>query len=215
MRRMENKKIILSFLSMVFSILLLAASVFAWFTLQSQTRIDEIVLNVNNLKSEIKLEVSKNDGKFIELIEKQDFDALFGNSVPSDKFHFRLTITNKSSKETNLKVVLSSIYSDNVNEGFDMRNVFYIKDGVVTINGIDKVLEINEEELDQLFDQELNLYNFNNLISNNNITILENYNFEIEESVIIEFKIIYDHKTSRIEYQDGKLSIGSINIHNN
>lgn len=212
---MENKKIILSFLSMVFSILLLAASVFAWFTLQSQTRIDEIVLNVNNLKSEIKLEVSKNDGEFIELIEKQDFDALFGNSVPSDKFHFRLTITNKSSKETNLKVVLSSIYSDNVNEGFDMRNVFYIKDGVVTINGIDKVLEINEEELDQLFDQELNLYNFNNLISNNNITILENYNFEIEESVIIEFKIIYDHKTSRIEYQDGKLSIGSINIHNN
>lgn len=212
---MENKKIILSFLSMVFSILLLAASVFAWFTLQSQTRIDEIVLNVNNLKSEIKLEVSKNDGKFIELIEKQDFDALFGNSVPSDKFHFRLTITNKSSKETNLKVVLSSIYSDNVNEGFDMRNVFYIEDGVVTINGIGKVLEINEEELDQLFDQELNLYNFNNLISNNNITILENYNFEIEESVIIEFKIIYDHKTSRIEYQDGKLSIGSINIHNN
>jgi len=212
---MENKKIILSFLSMVFSILLLAASVFAWFTLQSQTRIDEIVLNVNNLKSEIKLEVSKNDGEFIELIEKQDFDALFGNSVPSDKFHFRLTITNKSSKETNLKVVLSSIYSDNVNEGFDMRNVFYIKDGVVTINGKDKVLEINEEELDQLFDQELNLYNFNNLISNNNITILENYNFEIEESVIIEFKIIYDHKTSRIEYQDGKLSIGSINIHNN
>ena len=212
---MENKKIILSFLSMVFSILLLAASVFAWFTLQSQTRIDEIVLNVNNLKSEIKLEVSKNDGEFIEPIEKQDFDALFRNSVPSDKFHFRLTITNKSSKETNLKVVLSSIYSDNVNEGFDMRNVFYIKDGVVTINGKDKVLEINEEELDQLFGQELNLYNFNNLISNNNITILENYNFEIEESVIIEFKIIYDHKTSRIEYQDGKLSIGSINIHNN
>lgn len=212
---MENKKIILSFLSMVFSILLLAASVFAWFTLQSQTRIDEIVLNVNKLKSEIKLEVSKNDGEFIELIEMQDFDALFGNSVPSDKFHFRLTITNKSSKETNLKVVLSSIYSDNVNEGFDMRNVFYIEDGVVTINGIDKVLEINEEELDQLFDQKLNLYNFNNLISNNNITILENYNFEIEESVIIEFKIIYDHNTSRIEYQDGKLSIGSINIYNN
>lgn len=212
---MENKKIILSFLSMVFSILLLAASVFAWFTLQSQTRIDEIVLNVDNLKSEIKLEVSKNDGEFIELIEKQDFDALFGNSVPSDKFHFRLTITNKSSKETNLKVVLSSIYSDNVNEGFDMRNVFYIEDGVVTINGIGKVLEINEEELDKLFDQELNLYNFNNLISNNNITILENYNFKIEESVKIEFKIIYDHNTSRIEYQDGKLSIGSINIHNN
>lgn len=213
---MRSKKLIGSFLSFAFTILLFTASIYAWFTLSSSTSVDEIVLNVTDLKADIKLEVKKNNGEFIELKTKDDFAMMFHNALPSNRFRFRLTIVNESSRETSLKIVLNDIYSDNVEEDYDMRNVFYIEDGRILLNNNSEIfLEPNNDVLDPIYEQELNLFNFNNLIINNDIVLLENYAYAIDEELVIEFIIFYDQNTSQVGYQTGKLNIGSINIYNN
>lgn len=212
---MGTKKIVYSLISLAFSILLLASSVFAWYTLRSTSSVDEIVINVDNLKVDIVLEAKKNNGEFIKIVEVEEFENLFRNCVPSDSFLFKLSITNKSTRVTKLKVLLNDIYSVNPNEGFDMRNVFYIEDGLVKVNNIETYLKFKNENIEPVHNQELNLYNINNLTSNNSIILLEGYNFNANQTVEIEFKIVYDENTSKIEYQDGKLSISSINIYNN
>lgn len=211
---MGTKKLFYSLLSLAFSILLLASSVLAWYTLRSTSSVEEIVVNVDNLKVDIVLQAKKNNGEFVKIVEVEEFEKLFRNCVPSDSFLFKLTITNKSTRSTKLKVLLYEIHSINSNEGFDMRNVFYIEDGLVKVNNVETHLEYKNANLDPVYDQELNLYNINNLTSNNSIILLEDYDFKSYQTVELEFKIVYDMLTSRIEYQDGKLSISSINIYN-
>lgn len=207
---MEKKQFFSSLISFSFTLLFLSVSIFAWFTLREQAEVDDIILNVNELKSDIILKVKKNDGEFIEVETREELDALFYNTLPSDVFLFNLLITNKSSRESYISVSLNGITSINPHEGFDMRDVFYIEDGIVSVNGINQdPLNTNENTHGKL-----NLYNLNNLIKNLNIELLNAFLLDVNEDLEIEFSIVYDQNVSSIEFQDGKLSIGGIYIYN-
>lgn len=203
---MDNKKIFSSLISFAVAILIFTATIFAWITLQEQASVDDFVLNVNDIKSEITLEVSKNGGDFVPLITEEDFNQILNDALPSNSFLFRLTITNKSSRATKIKVVLQDIRNINpLHDGFDMRDVFYIQDGIISVDGINTTP----------WNESLIPYNINALLVNNNILLIDNHNLEIDEDVIIQFGLVYDENTSAIEYQDGKLNIGAIYIYNN
>lgn len=207
---MEKKQFFSSLISFSFTLLFLSVAIFAWFTLREQAGVDDIVLNVNELKSDIILKVKKNDGEFIEVETREELDALFYNTLPSDVFLFNLLITNKSSRESYISVSLNGITSINPHEGFDMRDVFYIEEGIISVNGVNQEpLNINENN-----QGEFNLYNLNNIIKNLNIELLNNFLLDVNEDLEIEFSIVYDQNVSAIEFQDGKLSIGGIYIYN-
>lgn len=209
---MNKKTIISSLLSFAVTIILLSATIFAWITLQSQVSIEDFVVNVHDLKSDIVLVIQRNDEDPVEIKTQEDFDSVFKDALPSYRFLFKLTITNKSTRATSIKVLLNDVSNDNENEDFDMCNVFFLEDGIVTVNNINlDPLELNKEEINE----EFNEYCLNNLIANKNIILVESFPLEIDESVEIMFTIIYDENTSDIEYQGGKLHIAGIYIYNN
>lgn len=213
---MDKKAIISSFISFAVAILILASVVFAWFTLQSQSNIEDFIINVNDLKSEILLEVKRNDEDFVVLETIYDYNEMFQDALPSYKFLFKLTITNKSTRTSSIKVVLHDIVSYNIEgqEDWDMREVFYVEEGIVSINGINqKQLRPENADPDVVFDPYP--FNIKDLLINKNIVLLNTYSLEVDEETVIEFTLIYNENTSDIEYQDGSLGISGIYIYNN
>lgn len=212
---MENKKVLGSLMSFALTILIFSATIFAWITLSEQASIDDFVLNVNELKSDIELKIKKNNGDFVDIKNQEDFNALITNALPSDTYLFNLVITNKSTRSSSIKIALYDIDYINVNNDYDMRNVFYLQDGLISLNGaLQQFLEPITEEPGEVHNQELNLFNLNNLIVNRSIVLLDNYFLEIDQELMVEFTIVYDQNTSAKEYQDGKLSISAIYIYN-
>lgn len=212
---MENKKVLGSLMSFALTILIFSATIFAWITLSEQASIDDFVLNVNELKSDIELKIKKNNGDFVDIKNQEDFNALITNALPSDTYLFNLVITNKSTRSSSIKIALYDIDYINVNNDYDMRNVFYLQDGLISLNGaLQQFLEPIAEEPGEVHNQELNLFNLNNLIVNRSIVLLDNYFLEIDQELMVEFTIVYDQNTSAKEYQDGKLSISAIYIYN-
>ena len=212
---MKLRKMFFSIVSTFLSLLLLIFSVYAWSTLNSNVTVDEIVLKASELKINYVLEVKKNKQEFINIETRSEFIQLFTNAIPADTFTIRLTIINASNRDTTLNIMLTNIISESNDSAFDMRDVFYIEKGLVRINREDYYLQVNSTETKVVHDQELNLYNFNNLISDNYLYLVRNYKLTVNEPLTVEFTIVYDQNTSRIEYQGGKLNIGSIYIYNN
>jgi len=209
---MDKKTIFGSLLSLALTVLLLATTVYAWFTLQSHASIESFVIDVHEMTSSITLEVSKNGEDFVELITQEDFNAIFADALPSNTFLFKLTIENQSTRSTTIKVVLHNIENDNVNVEFDMRDVFFLDKGIISLDGDDlDPLEIENEDPNPEFDD----YCLNNLLLDGDIILIDDYSFEIDQDVVIMFTIIYDENTSAIEYQAGKLHISAIYIYNN
>lgn len=209
---MDKKTILSSLLSFAVTIIFLAATIFAWFTLQSSVSIDDFVVNVHDLKSDIKLEIIRNGEEPVLINSEEDFNNVFSDALPSYTFLFRLTITNESTRDTTIKVVLNNISNVNLeNEDYDMRDVFYLKDGIVNISGTE--FNIEPQEWDQ--ESGFNKYSLNNLIEYKNIVLLNNFAFETQQQIVIEFTIVYDENTSAVKYQTGKLHIDGIYIYNN
>lgn len=209
-------KIIESLIALIFASLLLASTIFAWISLRPEAELQEFVVNAGEYKLSLILELRKrNDwetGEFQECRTKAEIEAFFQNAVPNDSFDFRLRITNLSSFPILANIRMNNIESINVNEGFDMRNVFYLDDGCVYLNGEANFLDIHSEEEAIIHDQLLNLYRLNNLLKANNLPLLEAVFLDLEETITVEFTLTYDHTTSHMLYQEGILNIDAIVI---
>lgn len=197
------------------SIILLTAVVFAWMTLSQNASIDDFLSISSDYDTEVDLYVGKNGTKFESIKTKEDVERIFINTVPGDEYFFRLKIKNKSTEKIKVTIKMEDISSSKNEVGYDMRDVFYIKDGKIIINeNINNVivLPVNSEEDSLVNDQILNKYNINNLIQNNVIILVDEYSLQIEAEFFVDFIIVYDENTSSANYRNESLILNSIKV---
>ena len=210
---MAKGKLINSLLAFSFTLLLFTAVVFAWWTLQETASVDPLVVQVTDVQASVEVEVSKNGGGFETLESVEEFKEFFENAIPSDKFEFRITIENKSLKNVAVRVTLYDLESTTSNvSSYDMRNVFYLENGEIFV---DNVLHstLTGGPTPTVHDQVLNEYNLNNLINYKEIRILEETPLTLSGKIVVGFTIVYDEETEKMGYQEGVLTIGSINVY--
>lgn len=196
----KSFKIFQSLLPLICAILLLASTIFAWISLKPEAELEEFVVNAGEYKLALTLELRKRNeyetGDFQEYQTKEQIEALFQNAVPNDSFDFRLTVTNLSDFPILANIFIRNIESSNNNEDFDMRNVFYLDEGLIYLNGEPYPLDLNSQEEVIIQDQKVSLYRLNNLLKANNIPLLEAVSLALEETIILEFTLTYDKTTS-------------------
>lgn len=213
---MESKKFMGSILAFLFASLMLTMSIYAWITLSQQSHIDQFVVSVNDFRADLILEVKKNSGEYMIIETTNDIDLMFNNAVPNDKFYFKLTIINKSTKPASTSIKINDIVSSNTNQNFDMRDIFYLIDGKIFINQTEFIVNCDDVNPVIIHDQEVNIYRFNNIIDeSNDLYLVQNITLDIDEQLLIEFAICYDALTEHINYQLGIFTIGSFLIYLN
>jgi hypothetical protein len=166
---------------------------------------------VNNYEAEIIFQVSKNGGTYTTITTEAEMTAFLNNAMPGDLFDFIVTIENLSTSSVVASIYFNDVTSDNPNAGYDMRNVFYIVDGVISVNASTLNLPLNSTTPLTFEGQTFSNYRFNNLIdASQDITIVTNVNIPISQIVFIEFSIQFDPNTSNQAYQAGIMRIASL-----
>lgn len=208
---MNHKSMGVTVVMFILSLLVFSASSFAWFALTDSSRVNEFVVPVNNYEAEIIFQVSKNGGTHTTITTEAEMTAFLNNSMPGDIFDFIVTIENLSTSSVVASIYFNDITSTNPNSGYDMRHVFYIVDGVVSVNASANNLPLNSTTPLIYEGQTFSNYRLSNLIDvSNDITIITDVNIPISQIVFIEFSIQFDPNTSKSEYQAGILSIASL-----
>lgn len=214
----KNKKIIESFLFLLFSLLLLLTSTLAWFSVNTGADVDEIINQVGSYSLDTNLQVKKNDADWITITTDEQLEILLSNTVPNDHYYFRLTIDNTGTKSVVGGVQLSDIVSIPETEGLDMRDVFYLVDGACYVDEtMQQVTPLNSEVITlyegTLYEQELSNYRFSNIINNGIISLATGITVGVGESVLVSFQIAYDSDTSNVGYQNGIFQINTIQLY--
>jgi hypothetical protein len=210
---MEKHKIVLSIASLFLSIVIFMVSVFAWFTLTDISKVNEVDVPVGQYDAEITLEVKKNDLNFVVINNQLSMLQVFTNAVPSDTFHFRLTIENTSSLDTHVAVSIINPVSSNVIDPFSKLDVFYIDQGQILVDSVPTTLVPNNITPYIVAGQEMNLYRLSNLVNNiGNLLLVSGEQIATNESIVVEFILIYDQNTSNQVYQNAILNIDFIRI---
>lgn len=208
---MGNNKIFQALISFILVLFLFVSVAYAWFTISAKSRIQDMAIQVNSYDVQIILEVKKNDGIFENISAKAELDAFFNNALPDDSFYFRITLLNASTKAVTADVKLNKITSNNVHAGFNMLDVFYLADGRITVNSVDRTVEVLSEDPVIINSQQVNLFRFSNILNElGDLTLADGITVAQNETIIFEFTIIYDYTTSDIGYQEGTFAIDSI-----
>lgn len=208
---MNHKSMGVTIIMFILSLLVFSASSFAWFALTDTSRVNEFVVPVNNYEAEIIFQVRKNGGSYSTITTEEDMTAFLNNSMPGDLFDFIVTIENLSTSSVKANIYFNDVTNSNPNVGYDMRNVFYIVGGSISVNASAINLPLNSTTTLTFEGQTFSNYRLSNLIDvSNDITIITDVNIPISQTVFIEFSIKFDENTSKAEYQAGILSIASL-----
>lgn len=208
---MNHKSMSVTVIMFILSLLVFSASSFAWFALSDSSRVNEFVIPVNNYDAEIIFQVKKNNGSYVTINTEAEMTAFLNNALPGDIFDFIVTIENLSTSIVVASIYFNDITSNNPNSGYDMRNVFLLMDGTVSVNASANLLPLNSSTPVTFEGQTFSNYRLSNLIDgSHDITIITDVNIPINQTVFIEFKIQFDPNTSRQEYQAGILRIASL-----
>lgn len=223
----NNAKITISFF--ILSLVTLISTVFAWVALSKRSNIGGIGGNISDFTDLVVFHVKRSDDDVWHKIEtKKDMEDVFWTTKPGMFYTFKINIENKSQRSFEVFSSLNGItttYSED-NGDFDLRNVFYIKDGVVNITK--KVVNITKKdhnitgpplattsnEPSTVHGQSLNKFRLNNLIdSRNNITLFTPIEMNPTDILEITFTLVYDGATKDTRYQDNQLNIEGIFIY--
>lgn len=208
---MNHKSMGVTIIMFILSLLVFSASSFAWFALTDTSRVNEFVVPVNNYEAEIIFQVRKNGGSYSTVTTEEDMTAFLNNSMPGDLFDFIVTIENLSTSSVKANIYFNDVTNSNPNVGYDMRNVFYIVGGSISVNASAINLPLNSTTPLTFEGQTFSNYRLSNLIDvSNDITIITDVNIPISQTVFIEFSIKFDENTTKAEYQAGILSIASL-----
>lgn len=203
---MKNKGLFQSFFILTLALLLLLTSTFAWLTISTGSKTDDFVTTTGKIDVNVIFEVKKNNSEYMLVKTQEEMKDVLTNSLPGDIFFFRLTVENKSSKDINIDIILG-IDRENINEGYDLFDVFIFGDGRISIsdgkNTIQQYIYRYDEKID---------YFINNVVVENKIEISKNLPLAYQGTNTLEFTIIYDHNTVDIGYQ-GKLIMNGIKIY--
>lgn len=208
---MNHKSTSVTLVMFILSLLVFSASSFAWFALSDSARVNEFVVPVNEYDAEIVFQVKKNGGTFTTITTEAEMTAFLNDALPGDLFEFIVTIENLSTSSVQASIYFNDIASTNPNAGYDMRNVFYLVDGEITVNASTLDIPLNSTTPLIFQGQTFSDYRLSNLMdAGNDITIVTSINVPISQTIFIEFAIQFDPNTSKQEYQAGSLSIASL-----
>lgn len=208
---MNHKSTGVTLVMFILSLLVFSASSFAWFALSNSARVNEFVVAVNEYEAEIVFQVKKNGGTFTTITTETEMTAFLNDALPGDLFEFIVTIENLSTSSVQASIYFNDIASTNPNAGYDMRNVFYLVDGEITVNASTLDIPLNSTTPLIFQGQTFSDYRLSNLMdAGNDITIVTSINVPISQTIFIEFAIQFDPNTSKQEYQAGSLSIASL-----
>lgn len=199
-------------LYIMFSLFVFSTTLYAWMTLTNSNKTDFLNAQVADYGAIMSFDVRKNDGEYVSIATIEEMHVFFGQTLPSDQIDFRIYVHNLSTKTVNALVEIRNMQS-NADEGFDMRDVFYLNDGAIFINGTPQYLTPNSLNPVIKYGQNLNLYRFTNLINaSNNLIILNNQSIEVEDELTIEFSITYDAATNDLGYHLGVFVFNAIYV---
>lgn len=210
---MNQKSMGISIIMLVLSLLVFTASSFAWFALSDAARVDPFVVEVNNYDAEITFQISKNGGAYQSLNTQASIAAFMAKSVPSDYYSFNISIENASSTKVTASIYFNDITSQTTNPSFDMRDVYYITGGTITLNASTTPIAVNSSTPVTEHGQLLSNYRLSNIIDgSNDIAIIDNLEVALGGTVFIEFGLTFQAETEHIEYQAGILTIGGLYV---
>lgn len=190
----KGLKLYQSLLFLLFAVFLLLTSTLAWFTFDVDSEVNELVNVVGKYKVDIKIEISRNGGPFEVSKTEEDMVSIFNNAVPGDTFDFKLSFTNSGTLNVLIDVVFDNIINQPVEyEGLDLANML---DVFVVFND-----ELEAVPLSELVDTQ------NSWLAEDNLKIA------VGDTEVVEFRLEYDHNTSEMKYQEGKIKIHSITIY--
>ena len=215
---MEKKQLTANIMFFIVAFIIFISSAFAWFNLSSKSDLKGINTNVDDLKNAINLEVKRNNGEFQIIDTQTALTNLFKYTVPGDFYTFRIVINNKTDKERSLFGTIQNIESEGDSD-YDLTNVFYLDKVNIKITD-DKNQEVSntssyltpKSDLEvTVYEQTLSLYRLNNLMNDSdNLVVFYNLVLQAKEKAEITFSIVYDIKTTNINYQYNELTFDSI-----
>jgi hypothetical protein len=208
---MSQGKLVVSAISTFLSLAVFLTAVFAWFSLSDESDVHPIAVSTGDYAALLKLEAARNDGPLIQINDGGAMATLFANAVPTEGFFFKFTVTNDSNSPVVATIILKNVQSMNVPSPFDMRDVFAIEDGTVTVDGADQTLSVNSTDPVVVEGQTLLLHRLSNLTNaDDSIILAQGIQLEPDEETIISFRLIYDPATSSPSYRYGRLYIQSL-----
>lgn len=210
---MNHKSMSVSIIMLVLSLLVFTASSFAWFALSDAAKVDSFIVEVNEYEADIVFQISKNGGTPQTLITQSEIAQFLSNSVPSDYFDFLITVENLSSTHVTASIYFNDIISTTSDSNYDMRDVFLITDGLLTINASTNPVPQNSTSPVTKYGQLLSNNRLSNLIdASNDFMIIDEIDLTIGQTVFIEFGLTYHETTAQMAYQGGILTIGGLYV---
>ncbi|GEM_PF-1503091 len=234
------KKVVVSIIMFISSFMLLTAVIFAWFTLTTINKIEEVSSQVMDSQVELDIEYGLNGGDYSSFDNPAELNSYLRSILPGDQINIRVTVENfasPSDPSLNLNITLMNILATSSPSGYDLTDFFYINQGTVTLNWYASSIEyVNEnpylienillnridENAIEYIGVELNSFRFSNvfnqiwdgenLIIENNVNILGATPLPSGQLVTIEFSIGFDAYTPDygVGFQNGELSIDGL-----
>lgn len=203
--------------------IMLATTIFAWITLSDKAKVKDFIVPVGVESATLTFQMKKNDDIDYEYVRTfEQISKVIGNSLPNDKYYFRLSVKNNNQIPEQITVKLHNIKNKNTNEGYNMLDIFFFMGGKTTLTIMNEfnvivsqdefLFEYLSDEIIEKHDQELELSRFSNIMANNSITLTNNLSIPANYTAYIDFIISYDYKTSHYQYQAGSFEIESIYI---
>ena len=210
---MEKRQLIASAVTFFAAMLIMVATVFAWFTLTNVARTRDVTVPVGEYDATLQLEVSKNDGDYVIINTPASMSALFSNAVPTDRFAFRLTITSLTDTPALMRIELAALSNMSDDPLIDMRNVIVLEDGRVLFDGTPSFRTPNDLTPVTVFGQTFDDFRLGNLLNHNQtVTLAEGDVLPALATRVFEFTLVYDSATSDKGYQNAMLILSAIRV---
>lgn len=190
---MKNE-LLKSLILLLISLIVLAATVIAWFAVSSTNKVDDFLLNSTSYKMELTLEVKVNENEYTLISTKEQMDQLFSNAIPSDTFKFKIGINYLGSKDLVVDILLYNITDSELLEWF------YIKDMVSVyndLNDLESSKDFQNKSLEELRD------------SNKNVMLFNDLTLEVNSNKHIEFSLVFNENS---EVQNKILEIKALRL---
>lgn len=190
---MKNE-LLKSLILLLISLIVLAATVIAWFAVSSTNKVDDFLLNSTSYKMELTLEVKVNENEYTLISTKEQMDQLFSNAIPSDTLKFKIGINYLGSKDLVVDILLYNITDSELLEWF------YIKDMVSVyndLNDLESSSDFQNKSLKELRD------------SNKNVMLFNDLTLEVNSNKHIEFSLVFNENS---EVQNKILEIKALRL---
>ncbi len=211
----------------IISIVMIVSSVFAWVNISRRSEFNGSGGPVPDYSNLISFWVQRKDElDFTEITTIEDMYASFGNTRPGESYLFKFVVENTTETTINLIFEIKGITTHFEIADYDLRDVFYIDEGLINISyydintnefigEINHVLALTSQTAAEKHDQELSLYRLNNLISDSTNNLILAPIIEVDKSVktVITFLLVYDEDTEDISYQENELKIVGIYLY--